>query len=107
MHTLIRTIAPAVVAASVTVAASAGADVGAAVAGADAPIEPLALSSVCVAHGGSFHVNTVQGTNWICSAPRFLGSFNAERTICDRSGGTFDRTQVVDGRASWFCHTGE
>jgi hypothetical protein len=65
------------------------------------------LERICVARVGSFHVNTYDGTNPICSAPRMLGDFAAEQTLRDRANGTFSRTQIVDGRASWFCHTGD
>lgn len=97
MHIIIRTIA--------LIGAAAVAVGGAAPASAADPVEPKALSQLCVAHGGSFHVNTYDGVNWICSAPRYLGDFAAERSICDHVDGAFSRTQVIDGRASWFCHT--
>jgi hypothetical protein len=50
--------------------------------------------------------HTYDGANLICSAPRFLGGFAAAQTHCDRANGAFSRTQIIDGRASWFCHTG-
>lgn len=62
------------------------------------------LEALCLAHGGSFHVNTYDGVNLICSAPRHLGDFAAERAACDRFAGEFSRTTVIEGRASWFCH---
>lgn len=62
------------------------------------------LEAVCVAHGGSFHVNTYDGVNLICSAPRRLGDFAAARAACDRVEGDFSHTAVIEGRASWFCH---
>jgi hypothetical protein len=98
-RTLRRGAAAAAIATAVTIA---GATTTSA-APNDAETASSTLERICVGHGGSFHVNTYSGTNLICSAPRMLGDFAAERVQCDRANGAFSHTQIIDGRASWFC----
>jgi hypothetical protein len=67
------------------------------------PSEQGVLETLCEAKGGSFHVNTYGGVNLLCSAPRYVGGWGAERVECDRRGGTWWNTPVYDGRGSWGC----
>jgi hypothetical protein len=100
--TIIRTtIRSAALVATCVVGSLAGASTVGAADRAD--VAAMTLESICVAHGGSFHVNTYEGVNLICSAPRYLGDFASERAACERAAGEFSRTGVVEGRASWFC----